>query len=59
MDPFYGWGSTVSILGPLRGGSLLLTTIFASLKHKLVNHFFFSKIVYVMKDSFHNAQTNS
>ena len=26
MAPFYGWGSTVSRLEPLRGGSLLLTT---------------------------------
>ena len=25
---FYGWGSTVSKLGPLRGGSLLFTTKF-------------------------------
>ena len=25
MAPFYGWGSTVSRLGPLRGGSLLIT----------------------------------
>ena len=24
MAPFYGWGSTVSRLEPLRGGSLLL-----------------------------------
>ena len=26
MAPFYGWGSTVSRLEPLRGGSLLFTT---------------------------------
>ena len=28
MAPFYGWGSTVSRLEPLRGGSLLFTTEF-------------------------------
>ena len=28
MAPLYGWGSTVSRLEPLRGGSLLLTTKF-------------------------------
>ena len=28
MAPFYGWGSTVSRLEPLRGGSLLFTTKF-------------------------------
>ena len=28
MSPFYGWGSTVSRLEPLRGGSLLFTTKF-------------------------------
>ena len=28
MVPFYGWGSTVSRLEPLRGGSLLFTTKF-------------------------------
>ena len=28
MTPFYGWGSTVSRLEPLRGGSLLFTTKF-------------------------------
>ena len=28
MAPFYGWGSTVSRLEPLRGGSLLFTTNF-------------------------------
>ena len=27
MAPFYGWGSTASRLQPLRGGSLLFTTI--------------------------------
>ena len=27
MAPFYGWGSTASRLEPLRGGSLLFTTI--------------------------------
>ena len=26
MTTFYGWGSTVSRLEPLRGGSLLFTT---------------------------------
>ena len=26
MAPFYGWGSTASVLEPLRGGSLLFTT---------------------------------
>ena len=26
MAPFYGWGSTASMLEPLRGGSLLFTT---------------------------------
>ena len=26
--PFYGWGSTASMLEPLRGGSLLSTTKF-------------------------------
>ena len=26
MAPFYGWGSTASRLGPLRGGSLRFTT---------------------------------
>ena len=25
MTPFYGWGSTASRLGPLRGGSLHFT----------------------------------
>ena len=28
MATFYGWGSTVSRLEPLRGGSLLFTTKF-------------------------------
>ena len=28
MAPFYGWGSTVSRLEPLQGGSLLFTTKF-------------------------------
>ena len=28
MAPFYGWGSTASGLVPLRGGSLLFTTMF-------------------------------
>ena len=28
MAPFYGWGSTISRLEPLRGGSLLFTTKF-------------------------------
>ena len=28
MAPFYGWGSTVSRLESLRGGSLLFTTKF-------------------------------
>ena len=28
MSPFYGWGSTVSRLEPLRGGSLLFTSTF-------------------------------
>ena len=28
MATFYGWGSTVSSLEPLRGGSLLFTTKF-------------------------------
>ena len=28
MTPFYEWGSTVSRLEPLRGGSLLFTTKF-------------------------------
>ena len=28
MAPFYGWGSTASRLQPLRGGSLLFTTMF-------------------------------
>ena len=28
MAPFYGWGSTVSGLQPLRGGSLLFTIQF-------------------------------
>ena len=28
MAPFYGWGSTVSRLEPLRGGSLLFTNKF-------------------------------
>ena len=28
MAPFYGWGSTVSRLEPLPGGSLLFTTKF-------------------------------
>ena len=28
MAPFYGWGSTFSKLGPLRGGSLLFTSKF-------------------------------
>ena len=28
MATFYGWGSTVSRLQPLRGGSLLFTTKF-------------------------------
>ena len=28
MAPFYGWGSTVSKLEPLRGASLLFTTKF-------------------------------
>ena len=28
MAPFYGWGSTVSRLEPLWGGSLLFTTKF-------------------------------
>ena len=28
MAPFYGWGSTVSRLQPLRGGGLLFTTKF-------------------------------
>ena len=28
MGPFYGWGSTVSRLLPLRGGSLLFTIQF-------------------------------
>ena len=28
MAPFYGWGSTVSRLGPVRGGSLLFITKF-------------------------------
>ena len=27
MAPFYGWGSTASRLEPLRGGSLLFTTM--------------------------------
>ena len=27
MAPFYGWGSTASRLQPLRGGSLLFTTV--------------------------------
>ena len=27
MVPFYGWGSTASRLEPLRGGSLLFSTI--------------------------------
>ena len=27
MAPFYGWGSTASRLEPLRGGSLLFTTL--------------------------------
>ena len=27
MAPFYGWGSTASRLEPLRGGSLLFTTV--------------------------------
>ena len=27
MAPFYGWGSTASRLEPLRGGSLLFSTI--------------------------------
>ena len=26
MVPFYGWGSTASMLDPSRGGSLLFTT---------------------------------
>ena len=28
MTPFYGWGSTASMLEPVRGGSLLFTTKF-------------------------------
>ena len=28
MAPFYGWGSTVSRLEPLQGGSLLFITKF-------------------------------
>ena len=28
MAPFYGWGSTASRLGPLRGGSLPFTSKF-------------------------------
>ena len=28
MAPFYGWGSSASGLVPLRGGSLLFTTMF-------------------------------
>ena len=28
MVPFYGWGSSASGLVPLRGGSLLFTTMF-------------------------------
>ena len=28
MAPFYGWGSTASMLEPLPGGSLLSTTKF-------------------------------
>ena len=28
MAPFYGWGSTVSLLEPLWGGILLFTTKF-------------------------------
>ena len=31
MAPFYGWGSTVSRLQPLRGGSLLFTIQFPEL----------------------------
>ena len=31
MAPFYGWGSTASRLEPLRGGSLLFTTIGSTL----------------------------
>ena len=27
MAPFYGWGSTASRLEPLRGGSVLFTTM--------------------------------
>ena len=32
MDPFYGWGSTVSRLEPLRGASLLFTTKFPKIR---------------------------
>ena len=28
MAPFYGWGSTASMVEPLRGGTLLFTTKF-------------------------------
>ena len=32
MAPFYGWGSTVSMPEPLRGGSLLFTTKFPEIR---------------------------
>ena len=32
MAPFYGWGSTVSRLEPLLGGSLLFTTKFPEVR---------------------------
>ena len=36
MTPFYGWGSTVSRLEVLQGGSLLFTTKFSEIPG---NHF--------------------
>ena len=32
MAPFYGWGSTVSRIEPLRGGSLFFTTKFPEIR---------------------------
>ena len=41
MAPFYGWGSTASMLEPLRGGSLLFTTKFLDIPS---THIYESKI---------------